>query len=50
VAIEYRNFEDAATTTVVTTQCSFCEEELDEQQSIADHLRAGCPEWEGNDE
>jgi hypothetical protein len=47
MAIEYRNFESASTTTVVTTECPFCGASLDEQQSLADHIRADCTEQEG---
>lgn len=44
MTIETRDYGDSDSQMVVTTACSFCETELKDGQSIADHLRNDCPE------
>ena len=35
---------------VVATGCPFCEEPLEEQESLAQHLDYNCPEYGGDDD
>lgn len=38
------------TSWVTTTECSFCGAAIDNQESMAKHLRYDCPEYGGDDD
>jgi hypothetical protein len=48
MTIERRTYERTYPAAIVTTACSFCGEQIPEQESLADHLRNDCPENGGN--
>lgn len=43
MGISYRE-RDGAGAYVVSDSCPFCGDDLDDQRSLADHIRGGCPE------